>query len=90
MNAITYKIPGNSAYVISEDLNILDIETSTALKVKDDRISISLYGRIVDVNIDWLFLYSRYGLKLESGYEQYVNNIVFKPYNLKSQRNLSG
>jgi len=84
MTKITYKIPGNSSFVMTEDLTIIDASVGELLPVVNDKVSIALYGRIVNVNVNWLWLFSLYKLELETGYEQHVNKIVFKPYDLKS------
>lgn len=84
MKEIMYVIPGTDIYKYTGNGSVVDVNTGRKLAIIENSVTLSLYGYIYTVGLDWLEKYVSNSVRMEYGYQNDLHNIDFKPYNLKS------
>lgn len=82
---IYYSIPGNDKLKISKTGSVLPVlptdkdKCNELFTIKDDKITLDMYGERKTVALKWLVIICSYGFKLPSGYEHFIFRYRFRP-----------
>ena len=82
---IYYSIPGNDKLKISKSGSVLPVLPADKDKgnelfiIKDDKITLDMYGERRTVALKWLILICLYGFRLPKGYEHFIFRYRFRP-----------
>jgi len=80
-NGMVLKIPGTKKYMDIDTMKIyLDSKKQKELKTKNGYISLELNGYPVSKSLEWFKHLTMLGLEMPEGYEEAINNIIFKDY----------